>query len=212
MNRFEAGMTIGINETKWVAGFKISTEGKDPTPKKKSTNSTAKHEAMHVVAAINNGTSVESVTIVPGPGYSGLTELSRPDPVAALAPHANGADGTSYDVYIAGLMGHSPESLGGVARGIIGAHQDEVEAVAVALEEERTLGNGGINRAIEEYKRPKFETAKVSIQNSEGGRVEISKAEVRDNIVMVPEVWYSLAEKKIQSPLKFHKIQKFFKI
>jgi len=32
MNRFEAGMTLGINETKWVAGFKISTEGKDPTP------------------------------------------------------------------------------------------------------------------------------------------------------------------------------------
>ena len=194
MNRFEAGMTLGINETKWVAGFKISTEGKDPTPKKKSTNSTAKHEAMHVVAAINNGTSVESVTIVPGPGYSGLTELSRPDPVAALAPHANGADGTSYDVYIAGLMGHSSESLGGVARGIIGAHQEEVEAVAVALEEERTLGSLGIKRAIEEYKRPKFETAKVSVQTPDGDRVEISKAQVRDNIVMVPNVWYQLAE------------------
>lgn len=92
-------------------------------------------------------------------------------------------------------MGHSPESLGGVARGIIGAHQDEVEAVAVALEEERSLGSSGINKAIDEYRRPKFETAKVTVQSSSGERIEISKAKVRDNIVMVSNVWYEMAEK-----------------
>lgn len=201
MNRaIEAGMALGINETKWVAGFKISAEGQSTTPKKKATNSTAKHEAMHVVAAINNGTSVESVTIIPGPGYSGLTELSRPDPVAALAPHANGADGTSFDVYIAGLMGHSPESLGGVARGIIGAHQEEVEAVAVALEEERTLGSGGINKAIEEYKVPKYDTAKISVQAPDGEQKEIKSIKVEQNQVMIPGVWINLFDNLSNNP------------
>jgi len=69
---------VSINQTKYYDRFRVTVESLPA--KRKTGGSTAIHEARHAVAAIANGTAVKSATIVPGPGYLGLTELSRPDP------------------------------------------------------------------------------------------------------------------------------------
>lgn len=198
MNRaIEAGTSFGIDQRFVVNNLVLTAQGEQKAHKKRATNGVAKHEADHVIAAIYNGTSVESVTIVPGPGYLGLTKLSRADPVAAAGPYSQGGEearGIWSDEWSIEAAGYSVGAMASIAGGIISAHEDEKEAVAIALEEEKTLGSNGISKAMHEAKVEKFETATVFVQSDEGKSAEISGVEVRDNIVMMPDVWYKLAE------------------
>src|SRR5690349_20517754 len=77
-----------------MPGIIASLEMLEQKPQRKPTNGTARHEAKHVVAAMETGTSVSKVTIIPGEGYLGLTVLSSPNAIAALAPHSTGESGT----------------------------------------------------------------------------------------------------------------------
>ncbi|HYM65506.1 MAG TPA: hypothetical protein VES68_03425 [Candidatus Sulfotelmatobacter sp.] len=177
-------MRIEAGRTQYIEGFKINVEIVKPK-NKTIPGGTAIHEAMHVVGAIENGTGVKSATIIPGDGYLGLTELSRPDAVAAMAPHSMGASGTGYDVYVAGLMGNAGSSES-AARGIISANMDKVEAVATVLEEKGTITTGDINEAVDELKSPKPKIGTLSIQ-SKNGEQRKERVEIRDNIVIVPD-------------------------
>lgn len=173
-------MNIEAGRTHYIGEFKLTLDA-PLTYKKTVPGGTAIHEAKHVVAALQNGTSVESVTIIPGAGYLGLTKLSRPDAVAALAPHATGESGTSYDVFIASQIGAAGAES--AARSIINGNMEKVEAVAQALEENKSLGSGDINRTIYKLDHPDPEFATLVIQSPDGERVE-KKVEVRDNIIV----------------------------
>jgi len=105
---------IGVQ---FIEGFKVTVKPVEST--KIIPGSVANHEAKHIVAAITNGTGVKKATIVPGEGCLGLTELTRPDAIAAAAPHATGCDGTGHDVFIIGLMGHDVNAVSNAAREII---------------------------------------------------------------------------------------------
>lgn len=94
---------IGLG-TEYIGKTRVSVVPKHEQKRgPRPASSVATHETEHAVTAIVNGTPVESVTIIPGPGYNGLTKLARPDPIAAVAPHANGRDGTSHDVLLQNL-------------------------------------------------------------------------------------------------------------
>ncbi len=178
--RIEAGRTFYGKE------FKAKVEV-DPLPKKPKPGDTATHEAMHIVAALANGTGVEGASIIPGPGYLGITYLSKPDAVAALAPHSMGASGTSYDVFMASQIGGSSGAESS-ARAIIHSNSEKVEAVASMLEEKKSAGSNDIQKAIDEVDHPLPRSGTIFIEDSKG-KVEKKKVEVRDNIVILPENW-----------------------
>jgi hypothetical protein len=173
-------MRIEAGRTEYFEGFKIRME-LDPLPKKTVPGGTATHEAMHVIAAIVNGTGVESATIIPGAGYNGLTKLSKPDAVAAMAPHSMGASGTGYDVYVAGLMGNAGGAES-AARAIINSNKEKVEAIAISLEENKSIGSGDIDKVIYEIDYPKPQTETLVIENENGERVK-KTIKVRDNVL-----------------------------
>lgn len=138
---------------------------------------TAYHESVHAVTAVSNGTSVDSVTIVPGVGFLGLTRLSKPDAIAAIAPHADGCSGTSHDLHIAESLGHNPSSLAGIARGIISQNRAEILEVRRKLHEKGTLTGGEVNDAINEAREKKNNNARsikeiTLFVSKEGGNLE----------------------------------------
>lgn len=160
--------------------------------RRRPVNGTARHEAKHVVAALETGTQVSKVTIVPGEGYLGLTELLAPNAIAALAPHETGESGTSWDVHIAERIG--AHGAAQAARSIIENNMDKVDAVACALEDYNTLDSFGIKRAINDLKKPTEQFGILRLELPTGEKVE-DKVQVRDNIIMNEGVWYSLANK-----------------
>lgn len=192
--------TISINTTKYIGDYKISASSNavpPPPPPYLEPGSTSVHEAIHTVTAEVNGTPVKSVTIVPGPGYSGLTELSSFDPVAAVAPHAYGCNGTSYDIFIAGqVLGHNVGSLGGVARNIIGNHTEEIWSITNALETNKTLSGYDVRRLMGEVvdlkNKQKNPTAELSISKPDGSQNKISGLRYTGGIVMFPGKWVNL--------------------
>ncbi len=177
-------MRIEAGKPQYVGDLRVSLEAPAPLIKT-NPGSTAIHEAKHVVAALKNGTGVEGATIVPGAGFLGLTRLSRPDAVAALAPHATGESGTGHDVFIASQMGAiGAESA---ARSIINSNMDEVMAVAVALEENKSLGSWDIDRAINKLSNPDPEFGILTVETPSGEQKK-EKVEIRDNIIMKPVI------------------------
>ncbi len=160
--------------------------------RRKPVNGTARHEAKHVVAALETGTQVQSVDIIPTEDHLGLTTLIAPNAIAALAPHATGESGTSWDVHIAERIGaHGAESA---ARSIIENNMDQVDAVACALEDQQKLDSFGIKQAINEAKKPQ-ETFGILKLELPTGEELVDTVKVRDNVIMDEGVWYSLANK-----------------
>lgn len=71
-----------------------------------SFSDTSNHEALHAVTA---PTKVEFVSIIPGPGYLGVTKFSSFDAAAAAAPHAHRKSGTGWDTMLIEMSGGSIE-------------------------------------------------------------------------------------------------------
>jgi hypothetical protein len=182
-----------INETRYINnGYRISAEPQSTNVRKVVPSDTAHHEATHIVAAEKNGTSVVRATIIPGPGYLGLTELSRPDATAALAPDATGHKGTGYDVRVAEVITNGnigPAS--NAARGIIYSNMEKVEAVASILEEKKIMGNYEIREAMDSVDKNRKEENKatVVVKNPEGREQRFTDVNVKNGVVMVPGEW-----------------------
>ena len=183
MRSIEAQIPIG--KTTFIEGLKIFAEAPIQKPKTRP-GGTALHEAMHVIAANENGTGVESATIIPGDGYLGLTKLSRPDAVAAMGPHSMGASGTSFDVFIAGQIGNAGAAES-AARGIINSNMDKVEAVASVLEEKGTIGGSEISQAIREVEHPTPQLATIFIEAPTGETQKLSNLEIHDGAIKINE-------------------------
>lgn len=183
MNTIE--VPIQHNTPTFHEGFKITAILPDIKPKT-APGGTSIHEAKHVVAAKENGTEVQSATIIAGDGYLGLTVLSRPDAVAAMAPHATGEGGTGHDVYVAGLIGNAGAAES-AARGIINSNMDKVMAVASVLEEKGTIGSSDIDKAIREVENPTPLFATVFIENPNGDSKKLSGLEIKDGAINIGE-------------------------
>ncbi len=191
MNRLiEAGISFGIDKPFVINNMVLKAKGEKLMPKRLPKGEVPLHEGIH--AALGE---TKRTTIIPSGNAWGETEPDgEPNPIAAVAPHAVlGPRGTSEDLRIVWAMGYNPDSLIGPARMAAAAKKDEINAIAVGLEDEGTLNASDIQRVIFEYKMPKFETATVSIEDLSGEKQEIRGVEVRDNIVMLPNVWYDVS-------------------
>src|SRR5438309_2024694 len=112
------GVELSIGTTEIAPGYKAEV-----TPKfdleNKPKSETSIHETRHGVAGIKNGSYVRRMSIIPGPGYLGITELDRFDAIAFMAPHAAGCDGTGHDVSVVAYMGHNPGVAAGAANALL---------------------------------------------------------------------------------------------
>lgn len=127
--------------------------------------STSRHEAFHTVPAILRGIDVYIASIIPGPGYEGITKLGRFDDVSFMAPDSLGCRGTKHDVFVVTLMKRSPSSAAATARSLLMDKGDEINAVASLMEEKGTITGDDAKWAMNEVVNP--ETA-VEISNPEG--------------------------------------------
>lgn len=195
-------ISIGAGRAEYIGNTRVSVVPKFEHPRSshKPASSVATHEAEHAVVAIANGTPVESVTVIPGPGYNGLTKLSRPDPIAAVAPHANGRDGTNHDVFITQLGGHNVEALSGIARNITDKKRPHIDEVARTLDAKGTLSGRDIKKVMRKVDKEKSEPIKkkadVFISRPDGTNKEISDIPYSGGIVIFPGEWVPVTGKK----------------
>lgn len=183
--------TMRINETRYTnIGYEITAKREEPITHKRRVvpGDTAIHEATHAVPAAINGTPIEQVSIIPGPGYLGITKLGRPDAISALAPHATGASGTGHDVFIASLMVPNISSAENVARSIVYNNKEKINEVATDLEENKTMSGSQVKAAMDRVDKKKVEgdKATVFIKNPDGFEQRIPDLDIRDGIVILP--------------------------
>ncbi|MFH1295007.1 MAG: hypothetical protein ABIH84_00255, partial [bacterium] len=170
---------IGIG-TEYIGStrFSVIPKREPPSSLGRPASSVSTHETEHAVTAITNGTPVESVTIKPGPGYNGLTKLTRFDPIAAVAPYANGRSGTGHDVFITKLSGHNPDALSGIARSITDKKRPHIKEVARTLDEKGTLSGSDVKRIMNRVDRrisePEAQKADVFISDPDGTERKLS--------------------------------------
>ncbi len=123
------------------------------------------------------------VSIVPGPGYLGVTQFNRFTEIGAAAPHADGHRGTSWDVSLIEAKGGSVMAASISARNVIRRKEKYVQKVAQRLDQHGTLNGGDIDRIYREV--DEGEEVIIDIKTSDGKR---NKVETRtpDQIVNIP--------------------------
>lgn len=149
---------------------------------------TAHHEATHSVVALANGTGVKSASVIPGDGYLGITELTRFDAVAAVAPHAIGHDGTGWDLYITQAQGHGVDNAASVAKSIVSGERDIIQEVAAHLDEKGSLSGGEIEAIRQDVKKGESVTVTVKGDNN---TEEVIQMRATDGVVMLPSKLYN---------------------
>jgi hypothetical protein len=157
--------------SKWVSlenGVKVLARVIDDKPKRPNPGNTALHEAKHALIAEKRGNTVKRVSIMPTADYNGVTELSRPDPVAAAGPHADGMSGTGWDVHIIRAMGTDEHTAGAAAKSILSGNEEEVYSIAQLLEERGAIGSGEVRSAMDEVHQPKREKVELRIIDPKG--------------------------------------------
>lgn len=152
---------------------------------------TARHEATHAVVALLNGTGVKNASVIPGPGYLGITELTGFDPVAAAAPHAMGHDGTGWDMMLVEAMGHDAGSAANVARNFAEKNQEIIQEVASHLDNNGSLSGNRINDIVQDLQ--KGEKVKVTIHDAITGETTTEELRATDGILMFPRREYDPA-------------------
>jgi len=114
-------------------------------------------------------------TIIPGPGYRGLTKLARPDAIAAAAPNSKGRSGTRHDMSIVATLGYPIEATRAVARRMVEANQPEIKAVAKVLEKKKTIYNVDIKSAIANARKEPRINATLFITKPDGSEERLIK-------------------------------------
>lgn len=188
MLRIPIGQEVHFGGTSIAVTSSLLSKERNPNP-----TDTAQHEATHAVVARANDTGVDEASIIPGPGYLGITKLTRFDAVAAMAPHAMGHDGTGWDVHITQLQGHSPNGAESVARRYAESEKEVIQEVAAHLDDKGTLSGSQIDEIRNDVKRGERVTV---TQTNADGVVEVFEARAKDGIVMLPSRMYNLDEQK----------------
>lgn len=145
--------------------------------------STAMHEAVHSVLAMLTGTWVKFTTIIPGPGYGGLTSLSEANAVAAVGPDELGHSGTGWDLLMAKLMGADRGSAGAVARSLAAKAHRLIYAVASTLQDKGTISGYEVKQTMVEAENPE---TRITYLGPQGERHEFIKKTREVNGYQIP--------------------------
>ena len=129
--------------TKTLEDGTIITVRKIETPRPKPGD-TSRHESYHVVAA----GEIVSATIIPSGDALGTTIPVKMTAAAAAAPEAMGHSGTGWDMYLTEhVLGVDPGSAKAAARSALSGRYEEVEEVAIVLEQKGTIYQFDVQRA-----------------------------------------------------------------
>lgn len=187
------GMPISIKEKNYVNGAKVTVS---PVESSIKPGKTAHHEATHGVVAKKTGSEVVDMTIVPGPGYNGLTTLDRPNAIAAAAPHGIGHGGTGHDMWVAGRLSGNPDRAAKLGAKIAKQSKEEIHAVATALEEKKTLTTKDVAEAMDKAQRQE-KNVTITIENPDGTKKTIENQKSEKGIVVFHRSW---VEPKTSAP------------
>lgn len=141
---------------------------------------TAYHEALHAATAPRK---VEMVSIVPGPGYLGITKFSSFDAAAAAAPHAHGKSGTSWDTTLIAMQGGSVSGASAEAKSRLAGKGEHVEAVARRLEVVKSMSGGEVREIMRRV--DVGEEVEITITSASGEKEIKTEEGVRGEIIIV---------------------------
>jgi ATP-dependent Zn protease len=177
----ERGINIAIGRTTFLEnGFRVIAQEQHPRRNKKKPGETAYHEAEHAVIEPHH---VKNVSIVPGTGYNGITEMTKMSATVALGPHSRGRKGTGWDRFIASQMGVNISAAESAARAILASKEHEVEEVAYALEERKTLSGTELMAVIRSVDEGRDIT--VFIKAPDGAERSITQ-KTSENTIFLP--------------------------
>ena len=145
---------------------------------------TAVHEAIHADVAEENGTATLEASIVPSGNARGFVRMSRADPIAAAAPHADGHRGTGHDMRLVSQSGMSETRACSVARRVMAGRRHKIHRLAGHLEYRKRLSGQEIRRARQKIEDG--ETVKVTIRRPTGERTTVYKHGITDpNLILI---------------------------
>lgn len=157
----EFEISLGTNKVvETVGGGRVVIIPKNPFAKMPGPISI--HEAAHAVTAEDKGSHAELVSIVPGPGYLGRTNLNEFNGVASMAPHAIGCSGTGQDMAVVEMMGYNPNSLAAEAKEVVDDNWDEIYGVGSLLEARGTIFRNEVLWAIDQVRNPEVELGVIN--------------------------------------------------
>jgi len=140
---------------------------------------TALHEIEHGLLG-----KVRKISVVPGPGYLGMTELASYDAVAFAGPASQGRDGVGHDLNVISHMGGNEDAAIMAARIRLASISDEVkEKVAGHLQAEGTLSGARFDEAVRRAKTG--EVVDIIVTRPDGTKVTTRETGVKGETVIV---------------------------
>ena len=132
--------------------------------------STSLHEAPHVVAAIPSG-GIVGATIIPDGDSLGSARPVRMTAVSAAAAGAMGHGGTGWDRFITeNYLGVDWNTAKSAARAILSGKSDLIKEVAITLEEEKTINQYHVDKAVRRVEEKKQGIFPVKVDVYQSGR------------------------------------------
>lgn len=177
-------MATPVGHTVRESGIEVVAIIRPPEPDpiaKINPSKTARYEAAHAVVARKRGKGVKGLSIIPGPGYKGVTWLEEFDPVAAMV---HPGDGDGHDRLITILSGHNPDSAASAANTYKRENAKAITRVAQTAEVKGTLNRHDIDNAIAETEKPVEQKADIFVKNEDGSKQKIENVPVTNGIVI----------------------------
>lgn len=198
MSNIESEVTIDIRSVSYIGNLRIESTPQVSPDLEVLPNiqpgETAWHEATHIAAAKEPAIMA---TIIPSGNALGLTQLSGPDPEAAVAPHRRGFRGTSFDLLIARRL--RGNDLGPTFRGAdsrLSGKDDYTHALAIGLEDKKILYREDIIKILNDpdplkkrRQKAKLKTVSLLIKNHKLHEKRELKTEVNNNVISLPKEW-----------------------
>ncbi len=179
-------VNLGLQEAETstvVAGAEVVVRRLEGSVVDMSVNPVAFHEACHALAAMLLNITVFSATDVPSSDYLGATFLGEYNPTVAAAAEAMGCAGTGHDLWSIWVMGYDPSTEISNARALLSGHEDELNAVATAIQNSGSASGGEMAAA---EARVDADVVEVTVENPEDHTVKREYRTLRRGMLDIP--------------------------
>lgn len=181
MREIETRIEASVGDKKYLTnGSTLEVIDSDELELSNYASNTSQHEATHTAAT--SPENIELVSIIPGPGYLGITKLKKFDSVAAAAPHAFGMDGTDWDTYLVEANGGSITGNSAAARSRLKNEDEYIDVLSRRLEKVKSM-NGNEVKKVRDYVT-KGHSIELKITKADGEQIVINE-KIKGEIVIV---------------------------
>ena len=188
------GFTWGeqIHETRLSDGSVLVAEVIDPLPfhhwlADGGSDDVIRHELGHATVGFANGTTIKEISIIAECDSRGHVIFGSHDPVAAVAPHADGRHGTSFDLMTVVMSGGNPQSHMASARATLARMEPYIRIMAPILAERKFLSGAefyGYMRRIDHW-LANGHAVRFRTKSPEGKETVHEKKGIRDRTEML---------------------------